>query len=99
MVRVYEDFHGYMGGVYQSNNCLIKRHYGYYYHTMTIVGYVNKKNPSPSNPSYWIVKNHWGSDWGEKGYIKIKKGTKGEVDMCEIAQCNAWPLPPENYEL
>lgn len=28
-------------------------------------------------PEYWIVKNQWGKDWGEDGYIRI---TKSRID-------------------
>ena len=35
---------------------------------MTIVGY-NTEDP---NLPYWIVRNSWGDDWGDKGYAYIK---------------------------
>ena len=31
---------------------------------------------------YWLVKNSWGTNWGEKGYIKVRRG----VSMCGIGQ-------------
>lgn len=34
-------------------------------HAVTLVGYTS---------SYWIVQNSWGTDWGEKGFIRIAMG-------------------------
>jgi len=36
-------------------------------HAVTIVGYVDGQ--------YWLVRNSWGSRWGENGHIKLKHGT------------------------
>lgn len=35
---------------------------------------------------YWLVKNSWGSGWGEKGYIRMQRN---HSNMCSIAS-EAW---------
>jgi len=45
-------------------------------HAALVVGY----DDTASIP-YWIVKNSWGSSWGEAGYIRIAKGT----NQCGLA--------------
>ncbi len=53
---------------------------------MLVVGYgVN----SDTNEAYWLVKNSWGENWGEEGYIKMLKDSD---NMCGIASSASYPL-------
>jgi len=44
-------------------------------HGVLLVGY------GTDGVDYWKVKNSWGTTWGEKGYIRIKKGSD---DLCGV---------------
>lgn len=57
-----QDFRFYGGGIFDNDN-LSKR----MNHAVLLVGY-EENCPVP----YWIIKNSWGSEWGENGYIRIK---------------------------
>ena len=44
-------------------------------HAVVVVGYGTEKGVD-----YWTIRNSWGTSWGEKGYIRVKRGVK----MCGI---------------
>ncbi|CAL9030313.1 unnamed protein product [Prunus brigantina] len=54
-------------------------------HAVLIVGYGRTED---YHEDYWIVKNSWGEDWGEKGYVRMYKG----VNLCKIADNAISPL-------
>jgi C1A family cysteine protease len=74
---VYTDFFYYGGGVYRHT-------WGVYEggHAIAIVGY-----DQPGQ--YWIVKNSWGSDWGESGYFNIAFG-EAEIEQ-SVASATTGP--------
>jgi C1A family cysteine protease len=49
-------------------------------HCTQMVGYA-------SSGDYWIVKNSWGTSWGNSGYLYLKKGS----DLCGISKHCLYP--------
>jgi len=66
-------FQLYNGGVYHETRCSSTQ----LDHGVTVIGYGNE-----DDKDYWLVKNSWGSSWGEKGYIKM---WRNHNNMCGIA--------------
>jgi KDEL-tailed cysteine endopeptidase len=42
---------------------------------------------------YWLVKNSWGADWGQKGYIMLGRGAQyGATGQCGIQMDASFPV-------
>lgn len=54
-------------------------------HGVVIVGYGTE-----SGVDYWKVRNSWGDKWGEKGYVRIERGVKGDGE-CGIKAMASYP--------
>ncbi|KAG6513522.1 hypothetical protein ZIOFF_023853 [Zingiber officinale] len=57
-------------------------------HGVAVVGY----GATQDGTKYWIVKNSWGTSWGEQGYIRMKRGIPNNRGQCGIAMSPSYPI-------
>jgi C1A family cysteine protease len=75
-------FQFYGGGIMDSTACGTAINHG-----VLIVGYGTE-----NGKDYWIVKNSWGTSWGEAGYVRIaKSASKTSAGVCGIASMCSYP--------
>ncbi|KAL3639838.1 Cysteine protease xcp2 [Castilleja foliolosa] len=81
-----KDFQFYSGGVFDGTcGTTID-------HAVTAVGYGSEKELD-----YIIVKNSWGSKWGEQGYVRMKRNTGKSEGMCGINQMASFPIKNKKH--
>lgn len=75
-------FQFYKSGVYNDTNCGTNLDHG-----VLVVGYGTE-----NGMDYWLVKNSWGTTWGDNGYIKIQRNTESSSGLCGIASQPSYPV-------
>jgi C1A family cysteine protease len=75
-------FQSYSSGILTSSSCGTTLDHG-----VLTVGYGEE-----NGQKYWLVKNSWGTTWGDKGYVKIARTeSTNDPGICGIAMDPSFP--------
>ncbi|KAK2432176.1 senescence-specific cysteine protease SAG39 [Trifolium repens] len=80
-VHVGPDFRAYQGGIFKGP-C------GNGSHGLLLVGF----GETDEGEKYWILKNSWGENWGEQGYVRMLRDFS-EDGLCDINKRVIYPIP------
>jgi len=92
-VCVGSAFQAYRSGIFNANETCS----GTVNHAVALVGWNDDQG---ADNGYWILKNSWGTGWGESGYMRIRYGVSKvgyAANYIDFADCGG--LPPLDCSL
>jgi len=75
-------FQSYNSGIISSADCGTNLDHG-----VLVVGYGQE-----GSKRYWILKNSWGTSWGENGFFRVARDGKTGPGICGLQSQPSYPL-------
>jgi C1A family cysteine protease len=74
-------FQSYSSGIISSTGCGTQLDHG-----VLVVGY-----GTDAGKDFWILKNSWGTQWGEKGFFRVARSSKTGPGICGLQMQPSYP--------
>uniref|UniRef100_H3GU34 Peptidase C1A papain C-terminal domain-containing protein n=1 Tax=Phytophthora ramorum TaxID=164328 RepID=H3GU34_PHYRM len=82
-----DGFRHYAGGIYDAQDCLSDG--DEVNHAVVVVGF----GQTDAGEEFWIIRNTWGTMWGEDGYMRIARGSSvGVYGPCNLYLYADYPV-------
>jgi KDEL-tailed cysteine endopeptidase len=75
-------FQSYTGGVITGTSCGTNLDHG-----VLVIGY----GTDPKYGDYWLLKNSWGTSWGESGYFRLGRSSTAGAGVCGLQEEPSYP--------
>lgn len=82
-IAVPDSLESYTGGIYKDETGDMS-----IVHDISVVGYGVE-----NGTKYWVVRNSWGSHWGESGFVRVVRG----INNIAIESDCAWATPVDTW--
>lgn len=76
----------YFGGIISDRDCGTALS-----HEVVAVGYGKAQVDNGDIIEYYLIKNSWGKDWGENGYVRIMVGGEDDLGICGTQEVGKYP--------